>query len=224
MRDLLKKWYSRRVFPYLETMATSALHRERQRLLASAEGHLLEIGAGAGQNVVHLPPAVKRYVALEPSGTFIKRLCKKRVRKDSPFDYIVLQGKAEVIPHPSEVFDTVLSFLVLCSVSDPTLSLTEIYRILKPGGRFLFFEHVLSEHPEIARKQYFFNPLWKRIGCGCELVRNTHQTIESVGFEYQRLNRYRSSHMGLPITDQVIEGVAIKPSHHYSKENFTVAC
>ena len=223
MKSLLKKWYSKQIFPYLEILATSTLNRERRRLLALAEGNLIEIGAGAGQNVEHLPPSVKRYVALEPSTTFVNRLRKGQVRRKGTFSYLVLRGKAETIPHPSDMFDTVVSFLVLCSVIDPISSLSEIFRILKPGGRFLFFEHVLAEHPEIARKQHFFNPLWKRIACGCELVRNTHQAIESVGFEYQRLNRYRSSHMGLPITAQVIEGMAIKPSHHCSKENFTVA-
>ena len=221
MKDVLKKWYAKKVFPYLEALATSTLYRERHRLLALAEGHLMEIGAGAGQNVDHLPPAVKRYVAIEPSITFIKRLRKDQARRNGALDYLVLQGKAEAIPHPSEVFDTVVSFLVLCSVNDPMASLSEIFRILKPGGRFLFFEHVLADSPEIARKQHFFNPLWKRIACGCELVRNTPRAIESAGFEYQRLNRYRSSHMGLPITAQVIEGVAIKP-FHLNREFFKV--
>lgn len=199
------------MFPYLETLATSNLQSERRRLLAQAQGHLMEIGAGAGQNAVYLPPAVKRYVALEPSIPFIRRLRNNRARRNGDFDYLVLQGKAEAIPHPSDMFDTVVSFLVLCSVIDPVASLSEIFRILKPGGRFLFFEHVLAERPETFRKQQFFNPLWKRIACGCELVRNTPRAIESAGFEYQRFNRYGSSHMGLSITAQVIEGVAIKP-------------
>ncbi|WP_372683975.1 class I SAM-dependent methyltransferase [Desulfosarcina sp.] len=213
MKDVIKKWYEKKVFPYLETLATSNLKRERHRLLALAEGHLMEIGAGAGQNVDHLPPAVKRYVAIEPSTTFIKRLRKDKACRSGALDYLVLQGKAEAVPHPSDIFDTVVSFLVLCSVIDPVASLSEIFRILKPGGRFLFFEHVLAERPETFRKQQFFNSLWKHIACGCELVRNTPRAIESAGFEFQRFNRYRSSHMGLSITAQVIEGMAIKPFH-----------
>ena len=158
---------------------------------------MIEIGAGAGQNVAHLPPKVTRYIALEPSEMFMRRLHRRLEQNNGTFERLALQAKAEAIPHRSEVFDTVLSFLVLCSANDPLAALTEVYRVLKPGGRLLFFEHVLAEQPSTARKQFIFNPLWKRIACGCELVRDTLRTIECAGFEETHLRSDRSRRWAL---------------------------
>jgi hypothetical protein len=82
--------------------------------------------------------------------------------------------------------------------------------VLKPGGRLIFFEHVLSCSETVARWQHRINPFWKRIGCGCHLNRDTASEIVSSGFVYHSLDAYRSPHLGPPITSQVIEGVAVK--------------
>ena len=205
-------WYACNIFPYLETMLVRGVRRERKPLLNSASGRVLEIGSGAGQNFKYLSPMVKSYLAVEPSPTLARMSHQSSKRTSDANRVIVMRGKAENLPCASESIDTVVSFLVLCTVREPKKALNEIHRVLKPGGRLIFFEHVLSEQYSIARWQHKINPIWKRIGCGCNLIRNTASYMMEVGFGFEQLDRFRSPRMGPAITSQVIRGIAVKPS------------
>ncbi len=204
--------YGRYLFPYLEILATSRLKAIRRRLISNATGNVIEIGAGAGQNIPFLPDAIDSYLAVEPSPVMIRKAGRRAAKNglgERPLR--IIEGMAERLPCADESMDTAISFLVLCSVSDPSMAMSEIYRVLKPGGRLLFFEHVLSSDPRVKWVQKTINPLWKRVGCGCHLTRDTASGIMAAGFEFDRLERYRSSKMGPSITDSVIEGSAVKP-------------
>ncbi len=202
--------YAHYMFPYLETLFVRGVWRERKPLLNSARGRVLRIGSGSGQNFNHLPPQVDSCLAVEPSPTLARMSHRKSKQASSVNGVTVLRAKAEHLPCISESIDTVVSFLVLCTVQDPQKALREILRVMRPGGRLLFFEHVLSEQSTIARWQNKINPIWKRIGCGCNLIRNTAFYMQEAGFRFQQFDRYRSPRMGPAITSQVIRGIAVK--------------
>lgn len=114
----------------------------RAGLLRSASGRTLEIGAGTGLNLEHYPDAVTELVLSEPDPHMAKRL-RATVGTRSPVDSVeVSEAGAESLPYEADSFDTVVSTLVLCTVSDPERAVAEASRVLRPGGRLLFIEHV----------------------------------------------------------------------------------
>lgn len=202
--------YANCIFPYLEMLATSRLGEERRSLLAATEGKILEIGSGAGQNFPHFSPNATHITGLEPSSTLRNRSIKK-LQKKSLQNITVVKGVAEELPWKDNEFDMVVSFLVLCSVKNPQKALTEIYRVLKNGGKLLLFEHVVSPNPKTAKWQNRLTPYWKVVGCGCQLNRDTKTTIQKAGFDVDGLQGFRSKNMGPALTASVIGGIAFKP-------------
>jgi ubiquinone/menaquinone biosynthesis C-methylase UbiE len=146
----------------------------RAGLVAQATGRTLEIGAGTGHNVRHYPPAVTELVLSEPSPFMAGKLRAKLAR-----DATVVEAPAENLPFPDDHFDTVVCTLVLCTVPEPDASVAEIARVLKPGGRLLFVEHVRSSDPKIARRQDRFMRPWRAFGDGCHCNRDTLATLEA---------------------------------------------
>src|SRR6516162_1182779 len=142
---------------------TAGLSQERQKLLAQASGETIEIGAGTGLNLAHYPRAVTRLVLTEPDRYMARRL-HRRVAAIRP-DAEVLGAPAAQLPFPDASFDTVVVTFVLCSVPDPGAALTEIARVLRPGGRLLFAEHVRSDNPAVAAKQDRRPFPYKLMGC-----------------------------------------------------------
>jgi len=141
----------------------AGLRDERRKLLASAEGATLEIGAGTGLNLEHYPEAVKRLVLAEPDEHMRRRL-ERRAGEAFPAAEIVDAG-AERLPFPDATFDTAVVTFVLCSVPDQKAALDEITRVLKPSGRLLFLEHVRSDDPGVAKWQDRVRPLYNLVGC-----------------------------------------------------------
>jgi ubiquinone/menaquinone biosynthesis C-methylase UbiE len=142
---------------------TAGLSAERQRLLAKASGRTIEIGAGTGLNVTHYPVAVTRLVLTEPDPHMTRRL-RRRVAATRP-DAQVLDATAAHLPFSDASFDTAVVTFVLCSVPDPDAALTEIARVLRPGGRLLFAEHVRSDDPATAARQDRRPLPYKLMGC-----------------------------------------------------------
>ncbi|HSS80712.1 MAG TPA: class I SAM-dependent methyltransferase [Gaiellaceae bacterium] len=141
----------------------AGLREERRKLLASAEGVTLEIGAGTGLNLEHYPEAVTRLVLAEPDEHMRRRL-ERRAGEVVPAAEIVDAG-AERLPFPDATFDTAVVTFVLCSVPDQKAALEEITRVLKPSGRLLFLEHVRSDDPGVAKWQDRVRPLYNLVGC-----------------------------------------------------------
>jgi ubiquinone/menaquinone biosynthesis C-methylase UbiE len=151
----------------------------RRGLLAEAGGSVLEIGAGTGANLAHYDGKVESLVFTEPEPAMLRRL-QKKAREEAPLAKI-LRAPAEDLPFEDDSFDTVVSTLVLCGVDDQARALREIRRVLRPGGRFLFLEHVRSDDPALARFQDRMNWL-NRIVVDCDCNRPTLSTIKATSF------------------------------------------
>ncbi len=189
----------------------AGLRAWRRDLLQDLSGEVLEVGAGTGLNLPHYPPAVTRLVLAEPD----RHMRAKLSRKPPPAGVArveIVEAALEALPMPHASFDAVVSTLVLCSVDDPDRALGEVRRVLRPGGRFVFLEHVADEaDPRVRRWQARVEPLWKRIAGNCHLARRTEQAIIAAGFEIQRVERE-----GLPkavaLGRPSVRGVARKPA------------
>jgi ubiquinone/menaquinone biosynthesis C-methylase UbiE len=158
----------------------------RQGLLADAVGNVLEIGAGTGINLPHYDGKVASLVVTEPEPAMLRRL-QRKAREQAPLAK-VLRAPAEDLPFEDGTFDTVVSTLVLCGVEDQERALREARRVLRPGGRLLFMEHVRSDDPAFARFQDRMNWL-NRLIVDCDCNRPTLTTIERAGFHVSRLER-----------------------------------
>jgi SAM-dependent methyltransferase len=153
----------------------AGLCQQRHDLLAQATGATIEIGAGTGLNLPHYPPSVTRLVLIEPDPQMARRL--RRRATGSGRDVEIIEATAGRLPLPDASFDTAVLTFTLCSVPDEQAALGEIARVLAPGGRLLFLEHVRSADPVIAAKQDrmpFPYPL-----IGCHPNRDTLREIEA---------------------------------------------
>jgi ubiquinone/menaquinone biosynthesis C-methylase UbiE len=164
----------------------------RARFLADARGRCLEIGAGTGLNLDRWPE-VDELVLSEPDQHMSARLQRKLAASGRNAE--VAQAPAERLPFPDGRFDTVALTYVLCTVPDPAAALAEIARVLKPGGRFLFLEHVRSPEPGLARWQDRLHGAWYLFGNGCHCNRPTPALIERSPLEVERLERGRIEKM-----------------------------
>jgi len=184
------------------------LGRWRHELLAGTAGAVLEIGSGTGLNLPHYPATVKRLVLSEPDPHMRARLEKKLAKLPAPPELVPCG--AERLDFPDQSFDAVVSTLVLCSVRQPLTALREVYRVLRPGGRLYFLEHVRSDHPPIHFWQRTWEPLWKRACGNCHLTRETASLVEKAGFELEKLEDLRME--GVPaIVRRTLRGVAVRP-------------
>jgi ubiquinone/menaquinone biosynthesis C-methylase UbiE len=156
--------------PFFWLSERAGLAARRRALVQQAAGRVLEIGAGTGLNLRHYPDTVD-LVLSEPEPAMADRL-RDRVAKLGRPATVVLSG-AEALPFPDDEFDTVVSTLVLCTVPDQDAALREISRVLKPGGRLLFMEHIRSGSPRWARWQDRLNTPWRAFAEGCNCNRAT---------------------------------------------------
>jgi ubiquinone/menaquinone biosynthesis C-methylase UbiE len=183
----------------------SFVEGRKRRLLAGLSGTLVEIGSGTGPNLQYLPDHLS-VIGIEPN-PFMHRHFLREARTRGSSTYLI-QGLAEQLPFADETVDAVLSTLVLCSVPDLQRVLAEIRRVLKPGGKFLFLEHVAAgEGTRLRRLQGILQPLWGRIGDGCQLNRPTGTELEKAGFRRVRIDRFRAP---LPLVSPHIVGTAEK--------------
>ncbi len=181
----------------------------RRRALAGASGRTLEVGAGTGLNHDLYPAAVSELTLTEPFGPMASQLREKAAALTVPVT--VVEAPAEALPFADASFDSVVLTLVLCTVPEPDRALSEIARVLKPGGRFLFLEHVRSEDERLARWQDRLNPPWRVFGHGCNCNRDTAAAIEHSPLELERVERGRIPRMP-PLVTPMLIGAARAPS------------
>ena len=162
----------------------AGLRAHRESVLAEATGRVLEIGAGTGGNLLLYGSCVESLTMTEPDLHMLCRL-EHKVRDKAP-EATVLRAPAEDLPFEDDSFDTAVSTLVLCGVDDQPRAVRELRRVLRPGGRLLFIEHVRSADPKLAHKQDRMNTI-NRFMVGCECNRPTLSTIEAGGFEVTRI-------------------------------------
>jgi ubiquinone/menaquinone biosynthesis C-methylase UbiE len=188
------------------------VHRElRRRLLANAAGEVLEVGCGDGRSFEHYPPGVARVFAVEPDAVARAAAAERAHAAAVPIE--VVEGSAELLPAPDGAFDAVAVLSVLCSVPQPAAALGEVRRVLKPGGRLLFFEHVASERLLFRQLQRLVDRLfWTRALGGCRTTRDTVATIRRAEFEIEALERGFHSSSPLTVTSApYVLGVARAP-------------
>jgi len=165
----------------------AGLRQMRRELLADAGGRVLELGAGTGANLDLYPEDVGEIVAIEPDPHMAKRL--RATAAASPRTVSVNEAPAEHLPFEDSSFDTAVSTLVFCTVPDPGAALAEVARVLKPGGRLLFVEHVRAEDPGLARWQDRLEKPWRFLGDGCHCNRDTVATIAASPLRLEDVER-----------------------------------
>jgi len=195
---------------FMDATEEACLRRWRGELLADLEGDVLELGAGTGANLPHHPRDLSRLVLTEPD-KHMRRQLEARAREHRP-DAEVTPASASALPFADASFDAVVSTLVLCSVPELDTTLREVWRVLKPGGRFLFLEHVAAA-PGTGRRrlQRVVDPLWRRVADGCRLTRDTERAMLDAGFTLERIER-ESMRKAMAIVRPSIRGVARRPA------------
>jgi ubiquinone/menaquinone biosynthesis C-methylase UbiE len=169
------------------SVEAAGLRTRRERLLGSARGRVLEIGAGTGANLPFYAEGVEAITVAEPEAPMARKLA-RRLREQRR-GIALVQAPAEQLPFGDAQFDTVVSTLVLCTVRDLTRALSEVGRVLKPAGRLLFIEHVRSEEPRLAAWQDRLNGLNRIVAHGCNCNRSTLNAIRAAGFTVTSLEQ-----------------------------------
>ena len=192
-----------------------SMGRHRHALIAGVRGRTLEIGAGTGANIPHYPNDVQELILAEPFEPMRRRL--ERKLSQSGNSARTLDASAEAIPLKEQSIDTVVSTLVLCTVDFPDRALGEIARVLRPGGQFLFIEHVRSHSPRVARWQDRLQTPWRHFGAGCRCNRDTIASITAAGFRTE----HEDVHLkGVPpIVASLVIGRAVKGEAHPTEQS-----
>jgi ubiquinone/menaquinone biosynthesis C-methylase UbiE len=187
----------------------ACLQEWRHDLLKHVKGEVLEVGAGTGANIGFYPGQVTKLVLTEPD-RHMRKLLQERVDNHGLENIHVSAGTAEQIEADDESFDYVVTSLVCCSVGNLGASLREIKRVLRPGGSFIFLEHVAATNGTSRRLwQNRITPIWRALMGNCHLNRETEQAIITTGFEITKIDR-ESMRKALPIVRPTIRGIAKK--------------
>ena len=178
--------WSNIIQPRLISLACTSkpICKQRSKVIPFAKGEVLEIGFGSGHNLPYYNQnEIKSLIGLEPSLS-MQKLSSERL-KDSAINFRFLTASAEEIPLKTESIDTVVCTYTLCSIPKPELALSEINRVLKKGGQFIFTEHSRSPDIKVNKFQKTIEPIWKIIGDGCHLTRDTRELLAHSGFDIQ---------------------------------------
>jgi ubiquinone/menaquinone biosynthesis C-methylase UbiE len=181
-------FYARHVLPRLIELScgTEAVQRQRRKVVPLAEGRVLEVGIGSGLNLPHYDPAkVERVFGLDPAEEMLAYARPRSNDAAFPVEFLALEG--ERIPLDRDSVDTVLVTYALCTIPDAVAALQGMGRVLKPGGQLIFCEHGRAPDAAVRRWQDRLNPIWKRIGGGCNLDRDIPGLIEAAGFRIETL-------------------------------------
>jgi ubiquinone/menaquinone biosynthesis C-methylase UbiE len=201
--------YRNQVLPRIQNkvMDTKVTRAARERVCEGLHGGVVEIGFGTGLNARYYPSEVSKVLAVEPSKVCM-RLAEPRLAESStPVELAGLTG--EHLDLPSEAFDTVLSTWTLCTIPDVDAALSELRRVLKPGGMFHFVEHGHSPDAGVARWQRRIEPVSKHIFGGCHITRKIPESIQQAGFVMEQLDTYYAKGDPKPF-GYTFEGRAIK--------------
>jgi ubiquinone/menaquinone biosynthesis C-methylase UbiE len=166
----------------------SGEHRYRERLLDGLTGRVLELGCGDGAHFRLFPATVSELVAVEPEENLLERA--QEATADASCPVRIVPGFAENLPAEDGEFDAAVAAHVLCSVDDQQAALTELKRIIRPGGELRFFEHVRADARLHTAAQLAVQPVWAQLGGGCHLARDTEQAIRDAGFEIERCEHF----------------------------------
>ena len=167
---------------------------QRKKIVPLAKGRVLEIGIGSGLNFQFYDPSTVDHIwGLDPS-TQMQKMAEKRA-EDLLFTVEFIGRYSEEIPLASDSVDTVLVTYTLCTIPDVIQALREMRRVLTPEGELLFCEHGCAPDAYIRRWQNRLNPIWKRIGGGCNLNRPIPDLLAQAGFKVNRIETMYTSYL-----------------------------
>jgi ubiquinone/menaquinone biosynthesis C-methylase UbiE len=181
-------FYGEHVLPRVVDVMCGLKNAEplRRRVCAGLEGRVVELGFGSGHNAPFYPEAVDRVAAIEPADLGWK-LAEKRLRATRvPVERAGLDGQS--LPFGDDSFDTALSTWTLCTIPDAAAALSEVRRVLKPGGALHFVEHGLAPDERVRVWQHRLEPLQKRMFGGCHLTRPIVDLLTAAGFTITELD------------------------------------
>jgi len=180
-------FYDRVVLPRLLDFAMRGKEasRYRARVVPAARGRVLEMGIGSGLNLRFYGGDVTAVVGVDPSPEML-RLARPKAAA-APFPVELVNRAGETLPFDDAGFDSVVTTWTLCTIGEPLRALAEMRRVLKPDGELLFVEHGRSPDRGVEAWQDRLNPLWRRIGGGCNLNRRIDELVRAAGFRVARL-------------------------------------
>jgi ubiquinone/menaquinone biosynthesis C-methylase UbiE len=186
-RERAMGFYSDIILPRLCDLAmrNRQLLPIRERVIGAAEGRVLEIGVGSGRNLPFYRPPVREVLALEPAAKLVTMAQNASRSTIMPVNF--LEASAEAIPLEGHSVDTVVTTWTMCSIPHADTALSEIRRVLRPGGKLLFVEHGRAPDESVRRWQDRLTPAWRCIAGGCHLNRPISSMIEDAGFRIDRM-------------------------------------
>lgn len=201
-------FYSQVILPRLLDWSLSdpTFGKYRQELLTDVKGEVLEIGFGTGLNLEFYPPKTQKITTIDINPG-MNAFAKRRI-SESNIAVEQLMLSSENLSILNNTFDSVVSTFTLCSIANVKQALQEIYRILKPGGKFFFLEHGLSDKQNIQIWQNRLTPIQKVIGDGCHLNRNIRELLEEQ-FDEVELKEFTPEKMS-DIIAHLYKGIATK--------------
>jgi SAM-dependent methyltransferase len=183
-------FYRHRIYPYLVSKLGDPppIREIRKRIVPLAQGTVLEIGVGPGVNFIHYDPSrVSKIYALEPNAGMIRLAEQQRHRTQLAIEFLDLPG--ERIPSEDASVNTVISTFTLCTIPEVVQALRAISRVLRPDGKFIFFEHGLSPDSRVQRWQRWSEPITRFVFEGCHVTRDIPSLITQGGFEIEQIER-----------------------------------
>jgi ubiquinone/menaquinone biosynthesis C-methylase UbiE len=178
-------FYHDHIVPHLVNLAmrNRLLKAYRERIVRLAGGRVLEIGIGSGMNLPFYTDRATEILGLEPHPKLLDMTSQKSHRDRTR----LIEGSAESIPLHSGSIDTVVTTWTLCSIPDIAMALSEVRRVLRPGGQLLLVEHGLAPDENVRKWQHRLTPFWKRLAGGCHLDRPILELVETAGFRMKHV-------------------------------------
>ena len=185
------RWWNEQLVPRATDLLLGAreIHKLRERVCQGLAGDVLEIGFGSGLNVEHLPPAVDRLFAVEPSDVAWHIAERKHTGVGRP--PVVRAGlDGQELDLADASMDSALSTFTLCTIPHLEVALKEVHRVLRPGGELHFLEHGLAPDPGVAKWQRRLTPVQRRMAAGCHLDRPIADAVEASGLVLEDLETF----------------------------------
>ncbi len=200
----LSAWMFAAFYDFLNSVVEERVKPYRLETAGKAWGDVIEIGAGTGANLAYYNRNVRLTIS-EPNPHMVSRLSKHA--KALGVSPQIVSDPGEDLPFDDDSFDCVVTTLVLCMVEDHESVIKEVKRIIRPGGHFLFYEHVISQNAGMRRFQRCLNPAWRFCTTGCNLDRDIGLAVLNGGFKKVEMKSFDLS-VGLPLTIPNIVGIA----------------